>query len=280
MKRIIAKLDIKGPNLVKGINLEGLRVLGKPSEFAQYYYKNMIDEIIYHDCVASLYERKSFLDLITNTTSNVFIPISVGGGIKNIKDIEKILNAGADKVFINSAAIKKPNFIKEATKKFGSSNICLSIETIQNQNNEYVCLSNYGRELSKRKLVDWFSEAQQLGVGEIILTSISSEGMGNGFDFEMLELIYNKINVPLIIHGGAGNQNHIYEVLKLEKISGVAISSLLHYSFIKGKKFKVDDFDEGNTQFLKSFNDKENFKKNNILSIKKFLKTKGIQVRL
>ena len=115
----------------------------------------------------------------------------------------------------------------------------MSIETIQNQNNEYVCLSNYGRELSKRKLVDWFSEVQQLGVGEIILTSISSEGMGNGFDFEMLELINNKINVPLIIHGGAGNQNHIYEVLKLEKISGVAISSLLHYSFIKGKNLRL-----------------------------------------
>jgi cyclase len=281
MKRIIAKLDVKGPNLVKGINLEGLRVLGEPSNFAKYYYKNMIDEIIYHDCVASLYERKSFLKLITNTSSNVFIPVSVGGGIKNIKDIEKILNAGADKVFINSAAIKKPKFIKEATKKFGSSNICLSIETIKNQNGEFICLSNYGREISKRKLIDWFSEAQQLGVGEIILTSIASEGMGNGLDTEILELIYDKIEVPFIMHGGAGNESQIYDILKHEKVSGVAISSLLHYSLIREKNFKFNnDLDEGNTQFLRSLTQNINFKKTSIISIKKYLKKKNIQVRL
>ena len=280
MKRIIAKLDIKGPNLVKGINLEGLRVLGEPSNFAKEYYKNLIDEIIYHDCVASLYERKSFLDLITHTASNVFIPVSVGGGIKNIQDIEKILNAGADKVFINSAAIKKPNFLKEATKKFGSSNICLSIEAIKNHNHEFICLSNYGREVSKRKLVDWFSEVQQLGVGEIILTSIASEGMGNGFDLEILELIYDKIEVPFIMHGGAGNEKQIYEVLKHDKVSGVAVSSLLHYSLIREKSFQLNDTIEGNTQFLRSSIDTINYKKTNISSIKKFLKKKGIDVRL
>ena len=281
MKRIIAKLDVKGPNLVKGINLEGLRVLGEPSNFAKYYYKNMIDEIIYHDCVASLYERKSFLKLITNTSSNVFIPVSVGGGIKNIKDIEKILSAGADKVFINSAAIKKPKFIKEATKKFGSSNICLSIETIKNQNGEFICLSNYGREISKKKLIDWFSEAQQLGVGEIILTSIASEGMGNGLDTEILELIYDKIEVPFIMHGGAGSESQIYDILKHEKVSGVAISSLLHYSLIREKNFRFNnDLDEGNTQFLRSSTQNINFKKTSIISIKKYLRKKNIQVRL
>lgn len=280
MKRIIAKLDIKGPNLVKGINLEGLRVLGEPSNFAKKYYRDMIDEIIYHDCVASLYDRKSFLDLITDTSSNIFIPISVGGGIKNIKDIENILNAGADKVFINSAAIKNPNFLKEATKKFGSSNICLSIESIKNHNNDFICLSNYGREISKKKLIDWFSEAQELGVGEIILTSISSEGMGNGFEKEMLELIYDKINVPFIIHGGIGNEKQIYDILKYDKVSGVAISSLLHYSLIREKTFKFNNTSEGNTQFLRSSRNTINFKKTNILSIKKFLNKKGIEVRL
>ena len=280
MKRIISKLDIKGPNLVKGVNLEGLRVLGLPSNFAFNYYKDMIDEIIYHDCVASLYERKSFLDLITDTSSNVFIPISVGGGLKSIKDIEKVLNAGADKILINSAAIKKPKFISEAVKKFGSSNICLSIETIKNDNNKFICLSNYGREVSKRKLIDWFYEVQQLGVGEIILTSISCDGMGNGFDLEMLELIYDKIKVPFIIHGGAGNENDIYNVLKYDKVSGVAISSLLHYSLIREKKFRIKDTREGNTQFLESSIDTINFKKTSILSLKKFLKKKGINVRL
>jgi len=280
MKRIISKLDIKGPNLVKGINLEGLRVLGEPSNFAKQYHRNMIDEIIYHDTVASLYDRKAFLNLIQNTSSNVFIPISVGGGIKNIQDIDKVLSAGADKAFINSAAIKKPKFLSEASKKFGSANICLSIEAIKDYNGEFICLCNYGREISKKKLTEWISEAQQLGIGEIILTSISHEGMGNGFDLKMLELIYDKINVPFIIHGGAGNEKQIYDVLKYDKVSGVAISSLLHYSLIREKKFKFNDTGEGNTQFLRSAIDTINFKKTNILSIKKFLKKKGIKVRL
>ena len=152
MKRIISKLDIKGPNLVKGINLEGLRVLGEPSVFAKYYNKNMIDEIIYHDTVASLYDRKTFLNLIEHTSTNVFIPISVGGGIKNIKDIDQVLSAGADKAFINSAAIKKPKFLIESSKKFGSANICLSIEAIKDHNGEYICLCNYGREITKKKI--------------------------------------------------------------------------------------------------------------------------------
>ena len=132
----------------------------------------MIDEIIYRLCYKFIW-KKSFLKLITNTSSNVFIPVSVGGGIKNIKDIEKILNAGADKVFINSAAIKKPKFIKKQLKNLDHQ-IFVSIETIKNQNGEFICLSNYGREISKRKLIDWFSEAQQLEL-EIILTSIASK---------------------------------------------------------------------------------------------------------
>ena len=154
MKRIISRLDIKGPNLVKGINLEGLRVLGDPEYFALKYYENLSDEIIYQDCVASLYERKYLLDIIQKTSSNVYIPISVGGGIRSIKDIENVLSAGADKVFINSAAIKKPRFLQEASKKFGSANICLSIETAKNEDGQFYCLSNYGREISKKKATD------------------------------------------------------------------------------------------------------------------------------
>ena len=280
MKRIISKLDIKGPNLVKGVNLEGLRVLGEPSFFAKKYYENLSDEIIYHDCVASLYGRNNFLDLIEKTSSDIFIPISVGGGLKSLKDIEKVLSAGADKVFINSAAIKKPKFLIEASKKFGSANICLSIEVVKNSNNEFICLSNYGREISNKKLSDWFCEAQQLGVGEIILTSVPCDGMGNGFDQEILELIYEKIKVPFIIHGGAGNEKQIYDVLKHDKVSGVAISSMLHYSVVREKNFKFESKSEGNTQFLTFSKDTINFKKTSILSIKKYLKKKGIKVRL
>lgn len=280
MKRIIAKLDVKGPNLVKGINLEGLRVLGDPGIFAKKYYESSADEIIYHDCVASLYERKSFLNIIKNTASDIFIPISVGGGIKSLRDIENVLRAGADKVFINSAAIKSPKFLTEASKKFGSANICLSIEAVKNYNNEFICLSNYGREITNKKLPEWFEEAQERGVGEVIITSVSCDGIGNGFDKEILELVYDKINVPFIIHGGAGSEQQIYEVLKFEKVSGVAISSLIHYSLIRKKNFEFKLKSEGNTEFLKSFKDKINYKKSDILSIKKFLKKKGIDIRL
>ncbi|MDA7704707.1 imidazole glycerol phosphate synthase cyclase subunit [Candidatus Pelagibacter sp.] len=282
MKRIISKLDIKGPNLVKGVNLEGLRVLGEPSLFAKKYFNQMIDEIIYHDCVASLYDRKSFLELIKKTSSNIFIPISVGGGIKSLKDIEKVLSSGADKVFINSAAIKKPKFLIEATKQFGSSNICLSIETIKNHNNEFICLSNYGREVSNKKLFDWFCEAQQLGVGEVVVTSISRDGMGNGFDEEILELLYDKINIPFVIHGGAGNEKQIFDVLKHDKVSGVVLSSVLHYSLIRENdfNFEKDSKEEGNVNFLKNSEDTFNFKKINIILLKKYLKKKGIEVRL
>jgi cyclase len=280
MKRIIAKLDVKGPNLVKGVNLEGLRVLGDPGTFAKRYYKNLADEIIYHDCVASLYDRKNFLDIIIDTSSDVFIPISVGGGIKNLKDIERVLNSGADKVFINSAAIKNPKFLTMASKEFGSANICLSIETIKDFKNEFICLSDYGRQLSNKKLIHWFIEAQDLGVGEIVLTSIRNEGLGEGFDHEILDLIYDKINVPLIMHGGAGNEKQIYDVLKFEKISGVAISSIIHYSLIRDKNFNFKLKSEGNTQFLETLDKSITFKKTNIISIKKFLKKRGIEVRL
>lgn len=282
MKRIISKLDIKGPHLVKGVCLEGLRVLGEPSVFAKKYFNQMIDEIIYHDCVASLYDRKSFFELIKKTSSNVFIPISVGGGIKSLKDIEKVLNSGADKVFINSAAIKKPKFLIEATKQFGSSNICLSIETIKDQNGKFICLSNYGREVSNKKLFDWFCETQQLGIGEVVLTSISRDGMGNGFDEEILELVYDEINVPFVMHGGAGNEKQIFDILKHDKVSGVALSSILHYSLIREKdfNFEKDIRQEGNVNFLKNSEDTFNFGKFNIKSLKKYLKKKGIDVRL
>ena len=215
-----------------------------------------------------------FLNLIEKTSSDVFIPISVGGGIKSLRDIEKVLSAGADKVFINSAAIKRPKFLVEASKEFGSANICLSIEVIKNTNNEFICLSNYGREVSNKKLLNWFYEAQQLGIGEILLTSISCDGMGNGFDHEILELIYDKIYVPFIIHGGAGNEKQIYEVLKYDKVSGVAVSSLLHYSLIREKDFKFE-LKSGKHSIPHFFSrDTTNFKKTNIARIKKYLKKK------
>ncbi len=282
LKRIISRLDIKGPNLVKGINLEGLRVLGNPDFFFKNYYEAGANEIIYHDCVASLYEKKYILDLINKSSSNIFIPISVGGGIQTLKDIELNLKNGADKVFVNSAAIKNHKFLDSAVKNFGSSTISVSIEANKKSNGKYYCFHDYGRETSDLLVKDWVDEVQSRGVGEIILTSIAKEGTGEGFDLELLDIVYDKIALPFIIHGGAGNCKHLNDVLKLEKVSGVAISSVLHYSLIQSDKFKFDNKKEGNTSYLlsknKYFSDK--FENTSIMNIKKELKKniKGIRV--
>ena len=185
--------------------------------------------------------KKYILDLINKSSSNIFIPISVGGGIKTLKDIELNLKNGADKVFINSAAIKNPKFLKEAVKNFGSSTISVSIEANKKTDGKYYCFYDYGRETSDWLVKDWFDEVQSRGVGEIILTSISKDGTGEGFDKELLNIVYDKIKLPFILHGGAGSSKHINDVLKLEKVSGVAISSILHYSLIRSNKFKFDN---------------------------------------
>jgi len=165
-KRIISKLEIKGPNLVKGVNLEGMRVLGKPEEFSKLYYKENIDELYYQDTVASLYGRNSLYDLIEKISKEIFIPLCVGGGIKNLKDIYKLLKVGADKISINKQALKKPNFIYEASKKFGKANICISIEAIKTKN-DYYCFFDNGRNFSNIKVIDWIKKINLIGAGEI-----------------------------------------------------------------------------------------------------------------
>lgn len=278
IKRIIAKLDIKGPNLVKGINMEGLRVMGNPEYFSESYYKDSADEIIYHDCVASLYERQYLSNIIKNTAEKLFIPLCVGGGIKKINDIENILKFGADKVFLNSAVLKEKKILEESVKKFGSSTIAVGIEA-NLINNKFYCFYDYGREPTNKLVVDWCKEIQDLGAGEIVLTSIKNEGTGKSFDLSLIDEAYNKINVPLIINGGAGTMKHILEVLKIDKVSGVSLSSILHYSKIKDKDFKYEANKEGNTIFLNNSKANSNFEKINIKKIKKFLSKNKILVR-
>jgi len=176
--RIIPRLDIKGPNLVKGIHLEGLRVLGKPADFAHYYYENGADELFFQDTVASLYNRNSLHEIITKTAKEIFIPLTVGGGLRNIEDIQSALRAGADKVAINTAAINFPEFISEASQKFGSSTIVVSIEAIKNSDNKYLAFTDNGREYTGVEVVSWARKVEELGAGEIIITSVGNEGTG------------------------------------------------------------------------------------------------------
>ena len=210
--RIIPRLDIKGPNLVKGIHLEGLRVLGKPSDFAKYYYESGADELLLMDVVASLYERNSLHDIITETAKNNFIPITVGGGIRNVNDIKKILRAGADKVCLNTAAIKNPEFIKQASREFGSSTIVVAIEAIKS-NGKYLAYTDNGREYTGLDVYDWAQKIAELGAGELVITSVDKEGTGNDFDTELISKINKLVTIPVIAHGGAGKKEDVVNLI-------------------------------------------------------------------
>jgi cyclase len=250
--RVIPRLDIKGPNLVKGIHLEGLRVLGKPEYFAEYYYNNNADELFFQDTVASLYERNNLKDIISKTAKKIFIPLTVGGGLRTIEDITNVLRAGADKVSINTAAIKNPDFIREASLKFGSSTIVVSIEAIKHSDGQYYAYIDNGREYTGVEVVSWAKRVQELGAGEIVITSVDKEGTGGGFDIQLTSLIANAVSIPVIAHGGCGNPQDVADIITECKIDAVAIASVLHYEFITRADSKPHDETEGNTSFLKS----------------------------
>ena len=227
--RLISRLDIKAPKLVKGIQLEGLRRLGNPNEFAKKYYEQGIDEIIYIDIVASLYERNSLLDIIEKTTKNVFVPITVGGGLRSIEDVEKALRAGADKVAINSAALNRPELISEIANRFGSQCIVLSIEA-KKQTDNWEAYYDNGREHSNINAIEWASRGEKLGAGEILLTSVDKEGTGKGFDLNLVQKITEKVNIPVIASGGMGNLDHLSQVVLEAKTDAVAMANVLHYN--------------------------------------------------
>ncbi len=279
--RIIPRLDIKGPNLVKGIHLEGLRALGNPEEFAKAYYLGGADELIYQDVVASLYERNSLLPFIKKVAENIFIPLTVGGGIRSLSDIYNALRSGADKVTINTAAIKNPNFLKEAVKDFGSSTIVIAIEAIKTDKGEYNCFTDNGREYTDIDVFDWASKVEDMGVGELIVTSIDREGTGKGFDLELISKIASKVKIPVVAHGGAGNIAHIRELIDNTDISGVAISSMLHYYLIKQVTISSENIEqEGNFAFLKGERDSFSQEVYSIAELKKQLNTTKNRIRI
>ena len=228
--RLIARLDIKAPFLVKGIQLEGLRKLGDPNHFALKYYNEGIDEIFYIDIVASLYNRNSLTDIISKTTNEIFVPITVGGGLRSLLDVENVLRAGADKVSINTAAIKDPNIIDSIAKRFGSSCVALSIEAKKKDEENWEAYYDNGREHSGLSVIDWAKEGQERGAGEILITSVDRDGTKQGFDIDLAHNVSDKIKVPLIISGGLGKLEHITDLAAVSNLGGIAIGSSLHYS--------------------------------------------------
>ncbi len=250
--RLIPRLDIKGPNLVKGIHLEGLRVLGTPEEFARHYYESGADELIYMDAVASLYGRNSLVDIVEKTSREIFIPLTVGGGLRSVEDIRAILRAGADKVSLNTAAIRNPELIRESARIFGSSTIVVSIEAIRQPDGSYEAFTDCGRESTGVDACKWALRAAELGAGELVVTSVDREGTGKGYDLELTRKIATSVGIPVIACGGAGTVDHVREVVTEGQADAVALASLLHYEYIQSHPFEEDaSRKEGNVEFLR-----------------------------
>ena len=227
--RVISRLDIKNEYVIKGINFEGLRKVGNPIEMAKKYYHQKIDEIIFIDAVASLYGRNQLFEIINNSTKEIFCPITVGGGIRSLSDIDKCLESGADKVAINSYATENPKFIKDAVNTFGSSTILINIEAKKSSEKKWEVYKFYGREKTGLDLNYWIEKVQEYDCGEIILTSVDKEGLQEGMDFEMLENLKNKIKRPLIFSGGFSNLKELEKLKKYSYLS-LSIASTLHYN--------------------------------------------------
>ncbi len=227
--RLIARLDIKGPNLIKGIHLEGLRVIGDPESYARRYYEEGIDEIIYMDIVASLYGRNSLVEIVRHAAQNVFIPLTVGGGVRSVEDVQALLKAGADKVAINTAALRRPELISEVARRFGSQCMVLSIEAKRSKKGGWEAYTDNGREHTGKDAVEWAREACRLGAGEILLTSVDQEGTQKGFDVELTQAVASSATIPVIASGGMGNLDHLREVITEGGADAVAMAHVLHY---------------------------------------------------
>ena len=240
LKRIIARIDVKGGRLIKGVRFEGLRVLGDPREAAVKYYKSGADEIFYSDAVASLYGRNSLTELVKATAKEVFIPITVGGGIRSINDVEKILASGADKIAINTASVENKSLIRELANVFGAQCIVASIQARRTSNKSWEVMTNSGREKSGIDVRDWVNEVQDQGAGEIIITSIDMDGTCNGFDHELLDSVKPLVSIPLIFGGGLAKTEDIKNLINEKAISGISIGAALHYNKTNISDLKSD----------------------------------------
>jgi imidazole glycerol-phosphate synthase subunit HisF len=248
--RIIPRIDIKGSNVVKGIHCEGLRVVGDPIKLAGQYQTQGADELLCMDIVASLYQRNFDFELLKKIAHNIFIPITVGGGIRSINDINNCLRAGADKVAINTHAIRQSSFLKQAVRKFGSQSIVLSLEAKRSRKRKWEAYTDGGREHSGIDAIWWIKKAISQGIGEILITSIDNDGTRKGYDFELIQEITKLSPVPVIVHGGAGSMQSFTDVISRYKPDAIAAASVFHY-----EDFKISE-------------------------LKKYLKKKGIKIRI
>jgi len=247
--RLIARLDINNEYVIKGKYLEGLRKVGIPNQLANKYYNDGIDEIIFLDAVASLYDRNSLTEIIKQACSEIFVPITVGGGIRTLSDIQNALNSGADKVAINSQSFRDIDFIQEAVETFGSQAIVGSIVGIKNRNRWEAFIDN-AKHRTNKDAVEWAKVLEDKGIGEIMVSSIDKDGIENGFDIELINKISESVNIPMIAASGAGKASHIVDVCQQTGCDAVAIGSMLHYQ------------------------------RDDVINIKSVMKNRGLEVRI
>jgi cyclase len=227
--RLIARLDIKGPNLIKGIHLEGLRVIGAPNEHALRYYQQGADELLYMDCVASLYGRNNLREIVMAAAQDVFVPMTVGGGIRSVDDATDLLRSGADKVAINTAAVANPRLISDVAQRFGSQCVVLSIEAKRIGPDHWEAYTDNGRERTGLDVIDWVKRGVALGAGEILLTSVDQEGTRQGFDVALVQAVTAEVSVPVIASGGMGKPQDLMDVVLKGHADAVAMAEILHY---------------------------------------------------
>ncbi|WP_417319160.1 imidazole glycerol phosphate synthase subunit HisF [Emcibacter sp.] len=236
--RVIARLDIKNEFVIKGIHLEGLRKVGDPIQLALKYYEQGIDEIVFMDAVASLYDRNNLFHVIEEACKQVFVPITIGGGIRSLDDIEKSLHAGADKVAINTAAVHNPELIGEAALKYGSQCVVASIEAKKSPTGWEAYIDN-GREKTGIDVVQWVRRLEDLGAGEILLTSVDMEGTKKGFDVDLVEAVCDTTSVPVIVSGGLGQTKHITNMTERVMPSAISCAGVLHYDLLTVNEIKT-----------------------------------------
>lgn len=235
--RLVARLDIKGPNVIKGVQFEGLRVMGDPSQLAEHHYHDGAQEILFIDTVASLYGRNNLASLVETTVQNVFVPLTVGGGIRSVQDARALLSAGADKVALNTPAIERPELLRELAEEFGSQCVVVSIQAKCN-GETWEALTEAGREHSGRNVLDWLAEATDLGAGEILITSVDKDGTGQGFDLKLAQSVTTVSTIPVVVSGGFGDVNHLDDLLMSAWPEAVSIGRAAHMGQVSFKAIR------------------------------------------
>ncbi len=244
-KRIIPCLDVRDGRVVKGVNFEGLSDVSSPYELAKYYSDNGADELVFYDITASYENRGLFTDVLTKVASNIFIPLTVGGGINEVSDFDRVLKCGADKVSVNSGAIRNPKLIEEAAKLYGSQCVVISAD-VKRVDGVFRVFSKGGRENTGMEAIEWIKKSVDMGAGEVVLNSIDTDGVKGGFDIQMLDAVCNAVNVPVIASGGAGNIQHFIDLFKaLPKVDAGLAASIFHFGEVTIPNLKKELINNG-----------------------------------